>query len=100
METPLIVAAKRGVTASVRWLLQRDAKMDVLDRAVRASLLIPAISVVFVVVVVVPIFTIVANLQLWLPRTHQDHSDDESCNLTVLYARVQVAQWLVIQSFA
>lgn len=35
METPLMVAAKRGVTVSVRWLLQRDAKMDVLDRAVR-----------------------------------------------------------------
>lgn len=35
METPLMVAAKRGSTVSVRCLLQRDAKIDVLDRAVR-----------------------------------------------------------------
>ncbi|CAM9159713.1 unnamed protein product [Ectocarpus fasciculatus] len=39
METPLMVAAKRGVTVSVRWLLQRDAKMDVLDRARRTPLM-------------------------------------------------------------
>ncbi|CAN0302121.1 unnamed protein product, partial [Ectocarpus sp. 8 AP-2014] len=39
METPLMVAAKRGSTVSVRWLLQRDAKMDVLDRARRTPLM-------------------------------------------------------------
>lgn len=33
METPLLVAARRGATASVRWLLERDARMDVMDRA-------------------------------------------------------------------
>ncbi|CAM9277635.1 unnamed protein product [Scytosiphon promiscuus] len=44
METPLIVAARRGVTISVRWLLERDAKMDVLDRARRTPLMHAVLS--------------------------------------------------------